>query len=65
MFKRVFLTTQIVGKYSKRYYRKKARENYLTNKKLHNEYQSSSLNSSNGTFSSFKKGKKKSKSKLF
>tara|TARA_B100000029_G_scaffold385296_1_gene380949 strand:- start:2193 stop:2381 length:189 start_codon:yes stop_codon:yes gene_type:complete len=61
MFKRVFLTTQNVGKYTKRYYRKKAKENYRTNKKLHSEYQSLGIT---GTFTAFKKGKKKSKSKL-
>jgi len=63
MFKRLLNCTEYVGKKkSKQYYRRKAKENYQTNRKLHSEYQSASIT---GTFSAFKKSKKKSKSKLF
>jgi len=47
---------------TKRYHRKKSKEWREKSKKLHNEYQSTSIT---GTFSAFKKSKKKSKSKLF
>tara|TARA_Y100001951_G_scaffold49985_1_gene39476 strand:- start:1482 stop:1634 length:153 start_codon:yes stop_codon:yes gene_type:complete len=47
---------------TKRYHRKKSKEWRERNKKLHKEYQSLGIT---GTFSAFKKNKKKSKSKLF
>ena len=61
MFKRLLNPSVDVSK-DKKYHRKYSKKWRLENKKLHNEYQSTGIT---GTFSAFKKSKKKSKSKLF